>query len=182
MKRKQFLSTTMAALPLLAISQLNEPHNSEKKPFLVAAGKGRFNESFLFRGKSPNDIKISKQDTNNQLAVFEYIGNEKTGPALHLHFFQDEIFYVIHGEYRFVAGKETMHLEAGDTIFLPRNIPHTWIQLTDTGKLVYFVQPAGKMEEFFRTMNNLTHPPTQEEIDKIHKAHDLKVVGPPLSL
>lgn len=34
-------------------------------------------------------------------------------------------------------------------------VPHTWLQLTDKGKLIYFVQPAGKAEEFFRTMNNL---------------------------
>ena len=149
---------------------------------MVSAGKGRFNESFLFKGKSPNDIKISKKDTGNQLAVFEYIGYEKTGPALHLHFNQDEIFYVVAGEYRFVVGNDTMLLKSGDTIFLPRNIPHTWIQLTDTGRLVYLVQPAGKMEEFFRTMNSLTHPPAQEEIDRIHREHDMKVVGPPLTL
>jgi quercetin 2,3-dioxygenase len=182
MQRKQFLASSMSILPVLAFPQLVQKKEAPKKPFVIAAGKGRFNESFLFKGKSPNDIKISKSDTGNQLAVFEYIGYEKTGPALHLHFFQDEIFYVAAGEYRFVVGEDTLLLKAGDTIFLPRNIPHTWIQLTDTGKLLYFVQPAGKMEEFFRTMNNFKHPPTQEEIDSIHKAHDLKVVGPPLTL
>ncbi len=182
MKRKQFLAGSLSILPAMAFAQLSEATAAPKKPFVVAAGKGRFNESFLFKGKSPNDIKISKHDTNGQLAVFEYIGYEKTGPALHLHYFQDEIFYVADGEYRFVVGDETKMLKPGDTIFLPRNIPHTWIQLTDTGKLLYFLQPAGKMEEFFRTMNRLTHPPTQVEIDRIHKEHDLKVVGPPLIL
>ena len=151
MKRKQFLSAAITVVPLLSFPQLTKTKGPQKKPFMIAAGKGRFNESFLFNGKSPNDIKISKKDTADQLAVFEYTGYEKTGPALHVHFFQDEIFYVVAGEYRFVAGDETMQLKAGDTIFLPRNIPHTWIQLTDTGKLVYFLQPAGKMEEFTAT-------------------------------
>ena len=182
MKRKQFITTTLAAMPAFSFSKSILTNENTKKTFTVKAGKGRFNESFLFRGKNPNDIKISKKDTNNQLAVFEYISYEKTGPALHSHLYQDEIFYVAEGEYRFVVGTETQELKAGDTIFLPRNVPHTWIQLTDKGKLVYFVQPAGKMEDFFRTMNNFTRKPTPEEMDKIHAAHGMKVVGPPLSL
>ncbi|WP_231491372.1 hypothetical protein [Pedobacter sp. Leaf170] len=75
-----------------------------------------------------------------------------------------------------------MELTAGDTIFLPRNIPHTWIQLSDKGKLVYFVQPAGKAEAFFRAMNNLDHKPSKEEVDKLHEACGMKVIGPGLSL
>ncbi len=152
----------------------------ELKALKISAGQGRFNESFLFQGKHPNDIKLSKQDTDNQLAIFEYIGYDQTGPVLHLHFDQDEIFYVIEGQYRFVVGDETMTASPGDTIFLPKTIPHTWLQLSDQGKLLYMVQPAGKAEEFFRTMNNLDHAPTEEEVEKIHLDHGMKVVGPPL--
>ncbi|MDX1938277.1 MAG: cupin, partial [Flavihumibacter sp.] len=86
------------------------------------------------------------------------------------------------GEYRFVVGKQTHVLTAGQTIFLPRNIPHTWIQLSDTGKMIYMLQPAGKMEEFFILMNSLKEKPSAEEMNKIHAAHQMKVVGPPLSL
>jgi len=101
---------------------------------------------------------------------------------LHVHFEQDEIFTVTEGAYRFVVGKATHELEAGQTIFLPRNIPHTWIQLTDKGKMIYFLQPAGKMEEFFSYMNNLKERPSAAEMDRIHAAHQMKVVGPPLNL
>jgi hypothetical protein len=41
---------------------------------------------------------------------------------------------------------------------------------------------VGAMEEFFRKMSTLTKPPTPEEAQKIHLAHAMKVVGPPLSL
>jgi quercetin 2,3-dioxygenase len=44
------------------------------------------------------------------------------------------------------------------------------------------LQPAGKMEEFFSLMNTITTRPTDEEMNKIHAAHGMKVVGPPLSL
>jgi hypothetical protein len=38
------------------------------------------------------------------------------------------------------------------------------------------------MEEFFVYMNNLKERPSEAEMNKIHAAHDMKVVGPPLSL
>ncbi len=81
-----------------------------------------------------------------------------------------------------MVGEATHHLKPGQTIFLPRNIPHTWIQLTDKGKLIYFLQPAGKMEECFTLMNNLKERPSPQELEKFHTAHGMKLMGPPLSL
>lgn len=185
MKRKDFLLKTIVAVPVAAfgnpiVTQAN-PHK-KKKPFLTAAGKARFGETIKFLGVHPNDLKISSKDTNGQLSVFEYTGLGKAGPALHMHLHQDEIFMVTEGQYRFVVGEETHVLSAGETIFLPREIAHTWIQLTEKGRMIYFLQPAGKMEEFFTLMNNLKERPTPEELDKIHAAHGMKLMGPPLTL
>jgi quercetin 2,3-dioxygenase len=181
MQRKQFLLTTLAATPLFAFSQALVKKNKTIKYFVVSSGKSRFNETIKL-GPNANDIKVSKKDTGNELSIFEYKGYEKSGPPLHVHFAQDEIFQVTEGSYRFVVGEEQMQLSVGDTIFLPRNIPHTWLQLTDSGTLTYMVQPAGLMEEFFRKMSAFTKPPTPEEAQKIHLAHGMKIMGPPLSL
>lgn len=183
MQRKDFITKTLLAIPAMAVAkQLQAGSTSAKEPFIVDAGKSRFGDTVKFLGIHPNDLKISSKDTDGQLSVFEYCGYGKVGPTLHVHFKQDEIFTISEGEYRFVVGKETHHLKAGQTIFLPRGIPHTWIQLTDKGKMIYFLQPAGKMEEFFTLMNSLTERPSQEEMDRIHAAHDMKVVGTPLTL
>ncbi len=185
MKRKQFLLSTMLAAPAMAFSTTSQFSNKKTlvtETFIVDAGKSRFGETVKFLGVHPNDLKVSGKDTGGQLSVFEYTGLGKTGPMLHLHFEQDEIFTIIEGRYRFVVGDETFTLSAGQTIFLPRNIPHTWLQLTDNGKLIYLLQPAGKMEEFFTYMNGLKERPSPQEMDRIHAAHQMKVVGPPLSL
>lgn len=182
MQRKQFLLSALLAAPALTIAKNTSTNNSNPEPFIVNAHQSRFGDTVKFLGVHPNDLKISGKDTNGQLSVFEYTGLAKVGPALHVHFKQDEIFMVTEGEYRFVVGKQTHVLTAGQTIFLPRNIPHTWIQLSDTGKMIYMLQPAGKMEEFFILMNSLKEKPSAEEMDKIHAAHQMKVVGPPLSL
>ncbi len=115
-------------------------------------------------------------------SIFEYEGFAKMGPELHVHLKQDETFYILEGAYLFQVGEEKHTLKPGDTIFLPRNIPHTWLQLTDRGKLMYMLQPAGKMEEFFKKMNSLKGVPTAAEMQQIHEDHEMKVVGPPLSL
>jgi quercetin dioxygenase-like cupin family protein len=183
MQRKQFLASAIMALPALAWAKGPfKTNNATADPFVVGAGQSRFGEMVKFLGVHPNDLKISGKDTGGQLSVFEYTGLGKVGPMLHVHFEQDEIFTVIEGEYRFVVGEQTHLLKAGQTIFLPRNIPHTWIQLTDKGKLIYFLQPAGKMEEFFSLMNGLKERPSPAEMDRIHAEHQMKVVGPPLVL
>ncbi len=183
MKRKDFITKTLLAIPAMAIAKESAAHNtSTKDPFIIDAGKSRFGETAKYLGLHPNDLKISSNDTDGQLSVFEYTGYGKVGPSLHVHFKQDEIFTVLQGEYRFVVGKETHILSTGQTIFLPRGIPHTWLQLTDRGRMIYFLQPAGTMEAFFTLMSSMKERPSQEEMERIHAAHDMKVVGPPLIL
>ncbi|MEO8854686.1 MAG: cupin domain-containing protein [Ginsengibacter sp.] len=114
------------------------------------------------------------------MTIFEYAGHEKGGPPLHVHAHQDEIFFILDGEYLFHVGEDKHNLKAGDTIFLPRTVPHAFAQLTDNGKMFFLFQPSGKMEDYFRVLGNLTSPPTPEQGAKIFADHDMKVVGPPL--
>lgn len=184
MKRRKFLVASSLAVTSLAGLESNARtlENKDDKGFVVKAKKSRFNEQTKLSGISPNDIKISSKDTKGQLTVFEYTGNEKGGPPLHVHLYQDEIFYVLSGDYLFQLDNEQHQLAEGDIIFLPRNVPHTFAQLTDKGKMLYFFSPSGKMEDYFRVLGTLTAPPSPEEGAKIFENHDMKVVGPPLSL
>jgi hypothetical protein len=71
-------------------------------------------------------------------------------------------------------------VEAGDTIFLPRDVPHAFLQLTEKGKMIVSYLPAGKMETFFKVTDKWTSPPSKEKIAEVFADHDMKVVGPPL--
>lgn len=182
MKRKQFLLTTLGAMPALAFSQFNFSGKNTNKPFVVRSGRSRLGDPMKYQGVHPNNVVISRKDTDNALSVFDYTGLDKIGPSLHMHMHQDEFFYVVEGKYRFVAGEETMELGSGDTIFLPRNVPHTWIQLTNRGRLLYAVQPAGTLEDFFIEMNELKKPPTEAEAKNMFEKHGMKLLGPSLNL
>lgn len=182
MKRRKFITASAAAFPLLALGhKLPNPTTRTPKGFVVKANQSRFEEKTLINGSSPNNIKIASKDTDGALSVFEYIGNEKGGPPLHIHSYQDEIFFIVSGDYLFQVGSERYQLQTGDTIFLPRNVPHTFAQVSATGKMFFLFQPSGKMEDFFRTIGNLTTPPKPEIAAKIFEEHDMKIVGPPLS-
>lgn len=183
MKRRKFLLSTATALPVLGFAHTS-PSTQErsKKAFVVKASESRFKEKTLIGGKNPNDIKISAKDTGNNLAIFEYVGHEKGGPPLHVHLKQDEVFYIVEGEYLFQVGDEQHNLKAGDTIFLPRNVPHTFAQLSEQGKMFFLFQPAGKMEDFFRANEAMSGPPTPEQGAKLFADHEMKVVGPPLQM
>jgi mannose-6-phosphate isomerase-like protein (cupin superfamily) len=181
MKRKKFILSTLAALPLVSFAKLKSIVTMQTdKPFKVSAGEARFGTHYKMKGVTLNtlDIKISGKDTSNTIAVFEQAGQTPNGgPPLHLHIDQDEWFFVTEGEYLFQCGSERFHVKAGDTIFLPRNIPHAFIQLTEKAKTVVAYMPAGKMEDFFAVTDKWTSLPSKEEIAKVFADHGMKVVG-----
>lgn len=192
MNRGKFILTAFSLLPLSALAKTKENFNNRigrmnlvktKKGFKVKSGEARFGVHYQMKGVTLNtlDIKISAMDTDGELAVFEQIGlTPNGGPPLHIHPHQDEWFFVLEGEYLFRVGEEQHNMKTGDTIFLPRNVPHAFVQLTKKARTIVSYQPAGKMEDFFKETDSWATPPSQEEVIKVFADHDMKVVGPPL--
>ncbi len=126
-------------------------------------------------------MKVSGKDTNERFAIFEQTSlSPKRGTPLHVHHNQDEVFYILEGEYAFKVGEEMFNLKTGDSIFLPMKIPHAWTQVSTTGKMMVVLQPAGKLEEFFKTMAAFKGEPTKEQIAKLFSDNEMQIVGPPL--
>ena len=186
MKRRYFILTTLAILPLTTFAKFTSRIMTRtNKGFKVNSGEARYGIHYRMKGVTLNvlDIKISSKDTDGDLAVFEQIGlTAKGGPPLHIHPLQDEWFYIVEGEYKFQVGANVYQMNKGDTIFLPRGIQHAFIQLTENGKMIVSYLPAGKMEDFFKVTNDWKVPPSKEEIAKVFKEHEMEVVGPPLSV
>lgn len=183
MKRKNFILSLVAFYPIAGLAKIKNVIRRAGKGFKVKAGEARFGDHFNMKVVTTNllDLKISGKDTDGDLAIFEQTGlSPKGGPPLHIHLHQDEMFYAMEGEYRFQVGEDKFVMKAGDTIFLPRNVPHAFVQLTERGKMMVIFQPAGKMEQFFRQTSIWTSTPTHPEILKLFEDCDMKVVGPPL--
>jgi quercetin dioxygenase-like cupin family protein len=185
MKRSKFIVALLTAVPVAAWAQTTKPANHKGKVFKVKAGEGRMPGSIQLKGVNQNilDVKVSGKDTDGSLAIFEQTSlSPKRGTPLHVHALQDEIFYVLEGEYIFQVAEERYELKTGDSIFLPRKVPHAWAQVSDKGKMTVTLQPAGKLEEFFLAMAALKMEPTPGEIAKIFADHDMQVVGPAIRI
>lgn len=153
--------------------------------FSVAAGKDRFDEDIRLGGDEPNDCKVSARDTDGAMCIFEFTG--RSGGPRHLHPEQDEWVYVIEGKFDFELGKKRFQASAGESVFLPRNVPHVWACVSaKPGKIINAYQPAGKMEEFFRELGKYDGKPyvhealAFDEFCQLFQDHGMKVAGPPL--
>ncbi len=185
MIRRKFVLTALAFYPLTIFAGMKTfIKKRADKGFTVKSGEARYGVSYKMKGVTSNilDVKISGNDTENNLAVFEQTGQTPNGgPPLHLHLYQDEWFYIVEGEYLFQVGDGKFRMKPGDTIFLPRNVPHAFVQLTEKAKVIVSYLPAGKMEKFFAVTDRWTTPPSENEMIKVFADHDMKVVGKPLT-
>ncbi len=187
MKRKKFITAalTTAALPLIGKSFGILNQTGVGKGFKTDKGEGRLHGHIKLKGINQNvmDIKVSGTDTNGNMAIFEQTSLSKgKGTPLHIHLAQDEVFYVLQGEYFFKVGDDKYHLSAGDTIFLPMKVPHAWTQISESGKMMVIFQPAGKMENFFTSLAGLDHDPNHDELVKLFADNEMQIAGPPLKI
>ena len=187
MKRNTFLRTCMAVgagltAPMNIFANWKR-RNRVEKGIRVAAGKDRFEKPIaLFEGDTFY-TKVGTKDTDGDVFVFESTRIKEGGPSYHLHFEQDEFWYVVQGEFLFKIGEETFTAKAGDTVFGPRKVPHAFAKVGGgEGKLLMFFQPAGKMEDMFRKISEgVTKNMTEDQQDKFREEHGIKRVGPPLT-
>ena len=161
----------------------NKADDRPNKGFKVEANKDSYQEELLIMG-GQFDCKVSAKDTDGDLLLYDTIRQEKGGPALHVHHFQDEWFYVIKGEFIVKVGDETFTLSPGDSAFAPRSVPHAFAKTSDgEAQMLIAFQPAGTMEDFFLQMSKLGQsiPKNQQEVLKeLWSTHGMEVVGAPL--
>ncbi|SDE23855.1 Cupin domain-containing protein [Pricia antarctica] len=186
MKRNKFIALAIAAgsAPAFLFSENKRTFTGPDNGFKIPAGEGRLHGHIKLKGVNANilDLKISGDDTDGGMAIFEQTSiSQGKGTPLHVHHFQNEVFYVIEGKYFFKVGDDEFHLSDGDSIFLPRKVPHAWTQVSERGKMTVTFQPAGKMENFFVTVAALDYEPTKEEMARIFEDNEMSVVGPPLT-
>ncbi len=93
--------------------------------------------------------KISSEQTGGVYAVVESQVPPQAGPPTHIHHNEDEVFYVLEGEFEIRCGDETFVAREGATAVLPKDVPHTFRNIGEgEGKLLTTIIPGG-FERFF---------------------------------
>jgi quercetin dioxygenase-like cupin family protein len=148
---------------------------------LVARDEDRFGERHGF-GLGAAAFKVSTEDSRGALFAVELAYHAKGGPARHIHHEQDEWVYAIEGEYVFEVGDERYRLTPGDSLFLPRGVPHAWAFVGERpGRLVGVFAPAGQMEAFFRGLSKADAMAPYDD-PGYWRAYGIELVGPPLAV
>jgi mannose-6-phosphate isomerase-like protein (cupin superfamily) len=187
MKRTHFLSALLAgssllASPLVGLGKAIRKFR-EGGGFYVAAGKSRNDKTMkLFEGDTFFP-KISSEDTNGDMFLFESSRIKEGGPAHHYHFDQDEWWYVLEGEFLIKVGDKVQEAKKGDMVFGPRMVPHSFAKVGEAeGKLLMMFQPAGKMEDFFTKMSQgIAKGMSEPDFAAFCVEHGFKRVGPAIT-
>jgi quercetin dioxygenase-like cupin family protein len=72
------------------------------------------------------------------------------GPPLHVHTHEDEAFFVCSGVLTAQFGEQRIELSAGEVIWLPREIPHAFANLSDEPTAIMSIVVPGALSEMFR--------------------------------
>src|SRR6185437_12028518 len=106
-------------------------------PVRIPRGQDRFNEQHDV-GIGILSFKVTEQESQGALLIAELAHHTPGGPPRHVHPNQDEWFVVVEGHYQIAVGDRLFDLEPGDSVFGPRQVPHTWAYVGgEAGRMVF---------------------------------------------
>jgi quercetin 2,3-dioxygenase len=153
--------------------------DQQAAPYVLAAGQARSHP-----GAFPT-IKAGAADTGGLFTFCDgVLGPRTSGPALHVHYETDECFYVIDGHLLVQVREERHDLGPGCFAWLPRQVPHTYANVSDSPVRAVSMAVPGGIEEFFAAQGayfaQLQGPPDPGRLAAIWADHPGRQVGPPI--
>ena len=119
---------------------------NDAKPIIRDENEG---ERRWFYGGGLHLWKATAEDTNGSFFLFvDELVRGKTTP-LHRHPDQDEMVYVIDGEILYSGGGVERRVGRGATIVTPRGIPHAFLVVSESARLLFLQTPASG-QAFYR--------------------------------
>lgn len=111
-------------------------------------------------------------------STFAFETNSDPGQyvPVHIHPTQDEFILVQEGELDLKLDGNWVKAKAGDLVRMPRGVPHGYFNKSDKPcRALFWVSPAGKLEELFIQLHEMTDV---DEIVKVSAAHDVDFLPP----
>jgi len=128
-------------------------------------------------------FKLTGEETGGAFDYFVVGVAPKNAPPLHVHHHQGETIYALKGRYKIRIGDEIFACAEGGFAFLPPNVPHAFVNVTDQpGELIVVFTPGGG-HRFFEELGPVTRngAPDPRTVAQVFIDHDMSILGPPLS-
>jgi mannose-6-phosphate isomerase-like protein (cupin superfamily) len=147
------------------------------KPFAVRRGEGRMLDVFGVR----IEVLVHAADTKGELSTYYIECNKGEGAPDHVHFRINEAFYVLDGEFDVRTGDKIVRAAAGAQVVIPKDTPHNFKCVSETGSMLGMSFPGGH-DVFFEAADELLRSGrfNQETGAELCRAHDTEIL-PPLS-
>jgi mannose-6-phosphate isomerase-like protein (cupin superfamily) len=123
-------------------AMLNAEGEAAIRTFAVGSDEGE--SRWWFGGLAT--IKATKEQTGGHYTLVEVLEPEGEVP-LHVHYREDEGFWVLEGRLTFEVGEETIKAGPGSFVFGPKDVPHRFTVESGPARLLFILSPAG-FEEF----------------------------------
>jgi len=119
---------------------------------VIRDGEG---QQFTVMG-AKSSYKATAEDTRGAYSLAIETTPPHSGLPLHVHHREDEAMYILEGEYEIQCGDRTIHATKGTFVFLPRDVPNRFENVTDApGSYIYITSPGG-FETFMDQMSKAT--------------------------
>ncbi|HWS82211.1 MAG TPA: cupin domain-containing protein, partial [Rubrobacter sp.] len=107
-------------------------------------------------------------------SLFEIASPPGGGPPPHIQHREDESYYLLEGEYRFLVEGRAVRINAGSLIYVPRGTLHAHKNVGEgTGRLLLSQTPGGSHERFFEEIGEPavdgSRPPVQADQQHMEK-------------
>jgi len=89
------------------------------------------------------EVKASAADTAGRYTLVEVTAPPGLEAPLHVHYTEDEGFYLLDGSVTIVVGEETVELVPGQHAFGPRDVPHRITVGPEGARMIWVLTPGG---------------------------------------
>lgn len=116
------------------------------------------------------DVKVllTTEATGGAISVLMGWHKPGEGPSDHVHFDQEEIFFILEGTYELTVGDQTATAGPGTIIFIPRHVMHRFKNVGNTRACMLDWSLPGGQDHYFKAMAELA-PGSGERMMEINK-------------
>lgn len=133
-------------------------------------------------------IVASADETDGSFAVMEQMAPVGFSPPLHVHHAEDTALLVLEGHLVARRGDEDTGVGPGEMVWLPRDIPHSFLVDAPDTRFLEFITPAG-FEQFHIDTSEPAQSrsvpiPGPSDIDRLVSTAALfgaEILGPPMT-
>jgi quercetin dioxygenase-like cupin family protein len=124
-------------------------------------------------------VLLTTEATGGAISVIMAWHKPGEGPPDHVHFSQEEMFFIVEGTYELTLGGQTSTVGPGALVFIPRNVVHRFKNVGDVTACMLDWSLPGGQDHYFKAISDLAAGSgfTGEKVIELSKKFDTDFPG-----